>query len=479
LYPPLWKDVDAVVQLILPAGAGNILHFPPVYCFLSRILFLISSWLPWGGGGSLASLLAEQHPSLLGIYLLVIFQHLLLVASLAFVVVSLTDDLVLRGLFTLFLATSSSFYAYAHSCGSEGLSSATIFAIFACGISIIRNKGFVYWVLYGGALFLAIGCRHINVLFIFWLPCTLGVLALMKRFGWYNAPCEINAFKLIGMTLLIGLLAGAANSCIARVMIAAARDEYRGTLGRTLSERIDHFLVRLKEQERIRLAKVIASKVNDPNVQGAIISLATTGSFYDGTDQKIAEGLIRSGVPQERISAESDRVILKAALCYLESLHPMLMRVILQDFSAGFTDASNQRIALAAFDANKSAAGDKVARPSTWKSIAQWPALDLPYASYLSDHVRLDPYITLQGSVSLGFFAIVTTCLSVIACVRKGRVTEAATVALSILLFGTLVYGVNTVCIFYLHRYALPLFAAVIVALFASLTALGEMVSAK
>jgi hypothetical protein len=73
--------------------------------------------------------------------------------------------LVLRGLFTLFLATSSSFYAYAHSCGSEGLSSATIFAIFACGISIIRNKGFVYWVLYGGALFLAIGCRHINVLF--------------------------------------------------------------------------------------------------------------------------------------------------------------------------------------------------------------------------------------------------------------------------------------------------------------------------
>jgi lipopolysaccharide export LptBFGC system permease protein LptF len=138
------------------------------------------------------------------------------------------------------------------------------------------------------------------------------------------------------------------------------------------------------------------------------------------------------------------------------------------------TDASNQRIALAAFDANKSAAGDKVARPSTWKSIAQWPALDLPYASYLSDHVRLDPYITLQGSVSLGFFAIVTTCLSVIACVRKGRVTEAATVALSILLFGTLVYGVNTVCIFYLHRYALPLFAAVIVALFASLTALGE-----
>jgi len=41
-YPPLWKDVDAVAQLIVPAGVGNILHFPPVYCFTGRLLFLCS-----------------------------------------------------------------------------------------------------------------------------------------------------------------------------------------------------------------------------------------------------------------------------------------------------------------------------------------------------------------------------------------------------------------------------------------------------
>ncbi len=471
-YPPLWKDVDAVGQLIDPAGAVNILHFPPVYCFIGRLLFLVASWLPGvGTGGSLGSLLAEQDPTMAGIYLLIIFQQILLIAALAYTVVSLTEDLSFRGVFTLFLAACSAFYVYAHSCGSEGLSSATIFAVFASGISIIRNKGFVHWIIYALALFLAIGCRQINVLFLFWLPFVLCVLGLTQSFGWCSGPPVTNRFKMIGLASLVGILAGAANLWIARTMIAAVHEEYRTTLGRTLSDRIDHFLVRLSKQDRLLLANAIASKTKDPDVRAAIMSQATVGSFYNGTDQQIARELTRSGVPREKIDSESDRVILAATISYLESLHPVLLHLILQDYIAGFATAGNGKIAYAAFDANKSAAGDRVDRPDAWKTIVHWPALDLPYATYLADHARLDPYITLQGSITLGFLAVVAICLSLFASLRRRRLSEMATIALCILLFGAFVYGANTVCVYYLHRYALPLFASVAVALCASIAA--------
>jgi hypothetical protein len=471
-YPPLWKDVDAVAQLILPAGAGNILHFPPVYCFLGRLLFLVAAWLPGVAiGGSPGSLLAEQHPTMAGIYLLILFQQILLVAALAYAVVSLTEDLALRGIFTLFLAACSSFYVYAHSCGSEGLSSATILATFASGISIIRGKGFVHWILYGLAIFLAAGCRQINVLFLFWLPSTLSVLVLVQRLGWCSSPRSTKRFKIIGLALLVGILAAGANIWIARTMIAAVHDEYRMTLGRTLSDRIDHFLARLTEQDRLRLAKAIASMTEDPEVQAAIMSQATIGSYYNGTNRQIAEELIRAGVPRAKIGFESDRVILAATTSYLASLHPVLLRAILQDFIAGFASASNEKIAYAAFDANKSGAQVKVERPDVWKAVVNWPALELPYATYLADRARLDPYISLQGSITLGFLAVLTIGICLCASFRSRRLTETATIALCILFFGALVYGANTVCVYYMDRYALPLFVSIAIALCASVAA--------
>jgi hypothetical protein len=472
LYPPLWKDVDAIAQLLLPAGAGNILHFPPVYCYFGRLLFFAARWLQGVGiGTSFGSLMAEQHPWALGIYLLVIIQHLLLVAALAYTVESLTAKLILRGLFTLFLTVCSAFYVFAHSCGSEGLGSTAIFAIFASGISIIRKKGLAHWALYGGALFLAIGCRHINILFVFWLPLTLCILMLVQRFDSCERSRIVKGFRSAGLAIAIGFLAAAVNFCIAKVMIGAVNDEYRVTLGRTLSDRIDRFLERLSEPERIRLAERLVSTTADPIVQAAIMSQAETGSFYNGTDQKIAQALARSGVPQEKISAKSDRVILDATLRYLVTLHPVLLRVIAKDFVGGFTNASNQKIAYAAFDANKSAASDKVARPDAWKALAQWPALNLSYATYLADRVRLDPYINLEGLVPIGVFAISTIGLTLYACVRKGRLTETAAFALCVLLYGSLVYGMIMVCVYYMPRYALPLFAAIVVAFLASLAA--------
>ena len=79
-YPPLWKDIDAFWQLAAKADAVNILQYPPVYCFLPRIPFNLASAIE--GHSFHHNLLSKQTPTDLGVYLLVVAQHLALVAFL-------------------------------------------------------------------------------------------------------------------------------------------------------------------------------------------------------------------------------------------------------------------------------------------------------------------------------------------------------------------------------------------------------------
>ena len=417
------------------------------------------------------SLFAEQHPSLSGIYLLILVQHLLLAVSLSYAIAAVTRNLILRGLFALGAASFSAFFVQAHSCGSEGLSTAALVAVFGAGIFVIRSRAGMHWAVYGGGLFLAIGCRHINVLFAVWLPVTLVILTLAKRLRWSQpgpARSELGAFA---SALLLGIVSVGGNFGIARALISVVHDDYRSTLGRTLSDRVDSFLDHLSMKDRVQLAQKVSAKTNDPHVQYAIVSQASVGSYYHGTNQRIADELERSGVPPSKIESESDRVILEATVLYLKTLHPMLLRVTLNDFAAGFTIASNSRIAYSAFDANRAAAEDRVRRPEVWKSLAEMPSLTIPYAVALADRARQDPYSNLADSIPIGVFSILVTGLTAAACVVRKRLPEMAIVAASILLTGILVFGANAVCVYYMDRYALPLLISIVVALFASVAA--------
>ena len=74
-YLPFWNGPDVVGQLLRPAASVNILHYPPIYCFLARIPFWIAGYALQGGAPSIFS---AQHPSLPAIYLLVFCQQVAL-----------------------------------------------------------------------------------------------------------------------------------------------------------------------------------------------------------------------------------------------------------------------------------------------------------------------------------------------------------------------------------------------------------------
>jgi hypothetical protein len=94
-----------------------------------------------------------------GLYLLVIVQHITLIAALTYTTIALTANRNLRCLLALLLGSFSALYTHAHCCGSEALSVAATFALLAAGASIVRGSGPAAWIVYGAALFLAIGSR--------------------------------------------------------------------------------------------------------------------------------------------------------------------------------------------------------------------------------------------------------------------------------------------------------------------------------
>jgi hypothetical protein len=475
-YPPLWKDVDALGQLIVPASVLNILHNPPLYCFPARIPFLITSWVAniWMNR-SLCGVFEQQQPSLSGIYLLVIVQHIALIAALTYTIVSLTSNRSLRFVFALSLASFSSLYTHAHCCGTEALSIPATFVLLAAGTSIVRGFSLSAWIVYGMAMILAIGSRHLNLIFAAWLPVALICLGLATKFGW--CPPNAGGFhwgQAIGATVLVGAIAIGLNHWMAKSMIAAFHDEFRSTLGWTLSDRVQSFLDRLPSAERLKLAQDLSAKVSDPQVRLAIEAQATVGPFYQGTGQVIVEELVRSGVPPTKIAVERDRIILAATTSYLMTAHPVLIRAIWEDFVLGFIHADNARIAHEPFLENRYAAFDKVKHPDAWMQIGALPSLGMVEATMIFDASYRDAYVNLGHEIALGVLMIGAILAGGTACVINRKVPRLVLVGWSALATGIFLFFTCMLGVFYEDRYTIPLLITIIFALLASLASLWQ-----
>jgi hypothetical protein len=476
-YPPLWKDVDAVSQLLLPACDLNILHFPPVYCFLGRIPFVLTTWFSEGGRQPLSSLFGQQLPPLAGFYLLVIIQHLLLIAALTYTVTVLTQNRALRCVFAGSLASTSAFYTYAQCCGSEALSVSSTFAVLAAGLSIVRGYRQTPWIIYGIALFLAVGSRQINLLLGLWLPLTLASLSVAAKFRWCDPPTNTIYWKAAVVALAAGIATIGLNWGITQVLIASVHDEYRSTLGRTLSDRIATFLDKLPAKARLELAQDLATRTTNPEIKIAILAQATTGSFYQGSFQIIADQLSRLAPLGTNIAAKRDRVILAACMRYLLTMHPLLIKVIWQDFVQGSIPIDNANIARWPFSANAYPALDRIRHPELWATLHGLEALtsvNTLEATLILDRSKRDPYVLLWRNIPLGAIIVLSFLLGGATCIPERKIPTTVLVGLFALGTGAAILAANCVCVYYMPRYSLPLLITALFALLASLTPFAD-----
>src|SRR6478672_3580133 len=89
IIPPLWRDVDAYVQLTRPPGFETILHYGPLYCFIARIPLYVGFAIDClKAGAPVPSASFFIHPILTdsGVLALLVSQHLALgLATLHFI----------------------------------------------------------------------------------------------------------------------------------------------------------------------------------------------------------------------------------------------------------------------------------------------------------------------------------------------------------------------------------------------------------
>jgi hypothetical protein len=469
VYPPLWKDVDALGQLILPADVTNIFHFPALFGFSARLIFWLGDTLSaWRA----PNLMALQSPTLQGIYTLVVFQNLALILSLGLLCKTITRREGLRGVFVLGCCFASGLYTNVLLCGSEAWSICATIFLFAFGLRLYALQGHetLNWIGYGFSLVFAIGSRHINLLLGFWLVGLFLIAGILRLRYPHQSRLSARALIKAGLALLFLAAAVLGNNFLELYLATRAAVEPRTTLGRTLSDRVDSFLTQLSPAARAALAQKLIATTSDRNVKLAIEDQAATGSYYQGTGARLEEQLRAAGLTGEHLQADKDRIILKATLSYLKTLHPVLLQVIWKDFLKGFTETSNFSLATDPFVENAATGKYRLDDPNLWRPLNALSSTFLPDSAAWLDRSAADVY--LKGRSMKGFrrqhlnSILFWTLLSLGLCfVNRWGVFGQAIPALTILLTGIGIYATTMVCVYFMTRYALPLWVCVLIAL--------------
>jgi hypothetical protein len=475
-YLPFWKDIDATVQLISSAYDDNLLHFPPVYSFLARVPFLIIDSILRGHAPGIFD---RQHPSLVAVYGLVVVQHISLWIALRYFIFSFPARDIARGGITLLLASIASFYAFAHTCGSEAMTPITYFLVFGAGIRVLLGRPtWSSWMIYTLALFLAAGSRHINLILLIWLPGTacllllwwfLQNLVIRSRLARRSRPgfqTTGRSLAISAITALTAFLCTAAAFGADKIVLSTLCRQFgvieRSSLGSAMSGRIGTWVDELTPERKHALLDSVQGLTNDPLVKLAIQFQIEIGSYDNGTGSALANALHERGFDGEKLLAEKDRIISQSSFCFYRTLDFGLTKEILGDFWHGFLPTNDQGIAIAAPKATFFSLERIDQNPSDWEGIKESPifvpstakaTLERATADNMIRHWRWIP-ILVWTLLFLGFGAW-----------RAARGFLPGTylfIGLSILGIGTLVYAANCVCIYTLPRYALPLLVTVI-----------------
>ncbi len=471
-YYPFWKDVDAFAQLLEPAGATNILHFPPLYCFISRIPFWIFGNLAHGAA---PPIWAKQDPSLLSLRALVILQHIALLASLRYLLFSLARSFPAdgpgcsdyrRGLAAILLSSVASFYVFAHTVGSEAWTAITWIAVFSVGLRALfqRARG-KDWIVYAAALLLAVGSRKVNGLLLLWLPAVSAGLWLLGRWtGIRHDSVRSRWLRTAALGLMIGLSMAGLERAIVFVLCKHFSVIERPTDGATFSDRFVQVIAQLSLPEKARFRQKVLALADNHNVRVAIEAEFNFGGYSLGGDQAIADALLAQGWRGEELEAEKDRIIARAMLCFYRAMPPNLGSIIVKEFVRSWAPTSDYRVARSGPFATYLFAHSIQEAPADWRQLPPLPIFRLRTAQAALDKVDSDLLINHWQGIPIALWCLLFVCAGVWRLWRQRLTLDLFLVALSFIAVGTLADLASCLFAHSQPRYTLPLLVAVFVA---------------
>ena len=460
-YRPFWKDVDVVTQLITAPGSLNILHCPPIYCFLARIPFWLTDTLTQGAAPAIFS---EQQPSLLAVRVLIFFQHIGLWLALRYLLFSVDWSDVSRGITAVLLSSVASFYTFAHTAGSEAMTSVSWIIVFAAGIrSLLRRASWRDWIIYSAALLLAVGSRKVNGILLLWLPII--TLSLCSR--WLLARQHWTELKLLLRTAAVALLISLGVGGIEKGLVFNLCRQFsvieRPTDGATFSDRFQSLIGRLSPAENADFLATGLALTSDPNVRLAIEAQFKFGSYHLGGEKVIEHALAEQGSSGEELQAERDRIISRATQCLYQATPPKLFAIIAKEFVRTWTPTSDYRVARSGPFATFMFAGFLAEIPSRWGNLPRLPMFQLKNARSMLAAVDRDPFINHWQGVPIALWCSLFIFVGTGRLIRQRLSLQLFVIALSFLAIGTIADLATCVLAYAQPRYTLPLLITVFV----------------
>ena len=285
VIPPLWRDVDAYLQVTRPPGAETILQYGPLYCFAARIpLYLGYAIDSIRAGHTLPHPDFFIHPVLTdsGVFLLLAVQHAALCFAAFCLITVATGIFWVRVVLVVAWAANPLFYTLAHCVGGETLSMILVVLLGATGLRIIRHSRNVRrkeWFLVGILLWGCTLTRQINAVLAGLLPLTFVLLGLYRlcavRFAGYQSSVRWNrlgskqAFKKAMVAIAIGISSIVVANGSRAMLCYATKIPYHSPAGFAFIDRLK-FLAALPVEQRDQLLAMASKNANSGDVKNLI-----------------------------------------------------------------------------------------------------------------------------------------------------------------------------------------------------------------
>jgi hypothetical protein len=481
--PPLWKNIDSVSQVTTQFAPENILHFPPFYGFVSRLLLLPGETVAWlGAGGSVPewNLTGRLMPTDAGLYSVIIAQHAMLWFFLAQFIRSCTRSPRIQTLFAFTALSFAPFYTIASSIGSETCTMLLLLLLVSVCIRLSCGPGSRYlWAAYAALLCAGILTRYTNAVLAMLLPAAFAIsfVLTLARGGDGSGGRPSRYAILFAFSIVTGILGIYAANLTQRVLCFAFEVEYRPEYGQSLADRIAPFLRRLPVSERTELEASVMRQSDDPGTREAIRSLAEIGDFYasEGRTHGVSKLLEQSAHQYwDARDAEVYRRFNTATLLYLKTLHPKLVDAICSDFKRGLFKGDVPELAYFPIDQHVWIFGFmQTYHDPIWRGLSRVRSFN-PSSRQWLESWRHKPYLRIYRNVSPAWIFAVAFIIALAAVVKNPAAVRKSGLALALIVSGILIFFLTMVLVGYVPRFLMPTFPMALAALTLSVSALVE-----
>lgn len=461
--PPLWKDIDAYLQVTEPPNIATILQYAPLYCFSARVpLYLGAAWDDIRAGAALPPLRFFSEPRLTdsGVWLLIIAQHAGVVFASYCAIAAAARAMVLRVVLAGMWALNPLFYIFAHTVASEALSTILLLLIAAVGLRIVQQpaRRKRLWIVFALLLTASMLTRHINGVIAALLPLAFGlsaVLRLLHRRGrsWHD-------LRYAAMATAVGLIAIFAVDATLRLASEAAGIRYHRRVGFSFLFRLN-FLARLSPVEREPLLARAAAHARSVDVRRALDALrAMPVTSLSQFKPMTLLSAIRHRLPAAVANSldDTDEVLNETARSFLVAPSVPYVKAVVADVAQCARTTPTEivgRLLLSTAIYFK--------QPETMPKCAGLVTFRATDRREFMSHIYKRRYFAVWKRAA--YFRTLLATIAALAVVIGGAARRLSSYAIALLLVGFLTVIGNSVVNEFQPRYALPMWELTIVAL--------------